>query len=335
MNKVDTENKFIFCFITCLLYTLLTSFNNSDFALGQTPLLEKYQKVFTTDISYGLTKNGLNRKRLGVVRGEHVPPRGPESFANDAEGNFYICDTVNRRIQIYSPEGTYQGRISLRQNTVPNDVVIDDRKVIYVYDDFQGKLHQIDKSGALLNSINVDRRRWKCRSAMHMVNNTIYVTSCDQEDLLIGKIENGQLEAPTDEDTALYSTRGILGPSGKRYLVKLTKWKKGEIFIIDNAGAVINSVDLSLSEILSIKFLKEDKKCNFYVQTERVEDEEIVLEVNKFGPNGSFLCTVLIPENDYKIWSVKLLSVDENGHIWQLLPEIEKARLNVFKEIDE
>ena len=324
-----------YAFKSILLTLSISLLIVSNYVYGGNDDHENYQNVFSTEIPYGLLKDRINKQTLGVLIQNDLPTRGPESFSNDGEGNFYICDTVNRRIQIYSQEGNFRSEVVLKDNIVPNDVVIDDRKILYVYDDAQRKLHQIDKSGVLMRSINVDASQLECRSAMHIIHDDIYIKTCDQDDVLVGKIKNALLEAPTIEDNDLSSKNGILGLSGKRYLVKLSRWEKGEILIYDSKGLLIKLVDLPLIGILSIKFLSEDNNGNFYVQTERSENNIILLEVQKYNSSGNLLCSVLIPENEYKIWSVKLLSIDKSGSIWQLFPQTEKARLNIFKQIDE
>jgi len=317
-------------FLKCLCFLLVTLMGSTDYAFAQTAA-EQYENVVSVDIPYGSGKERSGRSRLGIIQGENLPPSGPQSFSNDAEGNFYICDTINGRIQIYSKSGAYQKQISLPEEIVPNDLVIDNSKNFYVYEDFQGKLHQIDNSGNLLKSITIDKRQWDCRSLMRLVNDCIYMTDCDQHDVFVGKIVNGKLNAPTDKEFSP-DTRGVHAKSGKRYLVKLVRWEKGTVQITGDMEAEKKIIELPLHGIVSIEFLKEDNSGNFYILTERAKDENIILEVVKFTSDGDILSTILIPENDYKTWTIKLISVDENGTIWQLLPQIERAKLNVFKQ---
>lgn len=297
-------------------------------------IAKKYKKVLMKNIVYGREKESI-----GMLIAREVPRSGPESFSVDTEGNVYIADTVNQRIQVYSANGNHQYEITLKEGIVASDVAIDKIGHVYIYDDLQGKLYQYDKKGNLINTISVDLKRWQSRGPMHIIDNDIYITNSDQEDVLIGRIVKGSLLPLTKDDLSQPSKRGIKDLSGRRYFVKVTRLEKGEIEIYDQNGALIISVILPLKGIVSIKFLQEDKNGNFYIQTEIAEpavreDEsgKVQLEVHKFSPDGTYLSTILIPENDYSSWSVKLLSVDENGNIYQFLPARERGYLNIFQE---
>lgn len=296
-------------------------------AFVQTTGGEKYKKGVTKDISYGREKESL-----GFFSIKDLPRRGPESFSNDAEGNLYICDTVNRRIQLFSPNGSYLYEISLRGGMEANDIAVDKFGNIYVYDDMQGELYQYDKKGEFLSTIVVDLKRWESRGPMHIIDDMIYMRSSDQEDIPIGRIVMGSLVPPTADDLLQPPAKGIHGFSGRRYFVELVRMEKGIIKIIDKEGNITESIDLPLKGIVSLRFLQEDKKGNFYIQTERVDNAKIVLEVHKFSAYGTHLTTVLIPENDYSSWSVKLLSLDENGNIYQFLPAKAKGQINIFRK---
>jgi len=327
MKRVEDKNNKIVLFVPFLLSLIILLFI-SDFAFvqtsGQLGFKQTYRKAITKDITYGRGK-----ENVGLVSIKGFPRRGPESFTNDAEGNFYICDTVNHRIQIFSPDGNHLYEIPLEESVEASDIAIDGFGHIYVYDDVQGKLYQYDKKGNFISMIGVDSKSWQSRGPMHIVDNEIYIRSSDQEDILIGRIVKGSLVAPTPEDISQPLQKGIHGFSGKRYFVKLVRMEKGEIEIKDRRGTS-KTIDLPLKGIVSIAFLQEDKRGNFYIQTERVANGIIILEVHKFDSDGNYLSVIPIPETNYSTWGIKLLSIDENGNIYQFLPAEEKGRLNIF-----
>ena len=328
MKKRKSKNNKIVLFVPFLLSLLILFI--SDFAFGQPSdklgFKQKYKKVIAKDIAYGREKESV-----GMVSIKDFPRLGPESFSNDSEGNLYICDTVNQRIQIFLPDGKYKFTIPLEDGMTASDIAIDRFGLIYVYD-VRGKIYQYDQKGNLVSTINVGTTRWQVRMSMHIIDDDIYISTVDQQDVLIGKIINRLLMAPTKEELSQPLEKGIHGFSGRRYLVKLLRWEKAEIEIIDKSGATIKSVDLPIKGIVSIKFLQEDRRGKFYIQTERVDNEKLLLEVQKFDFDGTYLTTILVPENDYSSWSVKLLSLDENGNIYQFLPARERGRLNIFRQ---
>ncbi len=106
--------------------------------------------------------------------------------------------------------------------------------------------------------------------------------------------------------------------------------KSGEIEVYSKNGNMIKTIKLSLPGIVSINFLREDGQGNICIQTERLDKGNILLEVHRYNPKGTYLTTVPIPENDYSSWSVKLLSLDEQGTIYQFLPKKDKGQVNIF-----
>ncbi len=318
-KNIDFWRFFLFAFTAILLLIVNGKLN------AQTLSNEKYSKFVTKDIAYGREKGNV-----GMSSNKENFREGPESFSHDKEGNIYICDTINRNIQILSQNGEYLQEISLGDEIEANDIALDNNGHIYVYDDLHGKLHQLDIKGDLLNVIGVDSTRWQSRGPMHVINTEIYVRSGNQEDILIGRIVNNTLVSPTPADVSKPPQKGIHGLSGLRYFAKIYRMKAGEVIVFGKTGKIIKSIKFSLPGIVSISFLREDKMGSIYIQTERIDKGKVVLEVRKYDSKGTHLTTVLIPDNDYGSWSVKLLSLDEHGTIYQFLPKTENGQLNIF-----
>jgi hypothetical protein len=308
-----------------LFFLVFPFFGLGPEVLSQESKLEAYRKVFDLDLPYGRGPG-----HLGLHYLTDQPPRGPESFSSDAEGNLYLCDTVNQKISIWSPRRRSFTEFSLSTEISPNDIALDSRGQIYVFDALKGKLHQIDKSGNVLTSVAADDSHRRVRGPIHVVGDLIYMAGGDQEDILIGKIDNGILNSPAIEATSTLPGRGIHGASGKRYYLRLIRGKGAMLEISHPDSALFQSLELKQPNLLSIQFLGEDRKENFYLQTEFLENQALVLEVQKFNGQGLQLASVRIPENNYQAWSVKLLSVDENGTIHQFLPARDKGRLRSF-----
>jgi hypothetical protein len=85
-----------------------------------------------------------------------------------------------------------------------------------------------------------------------------------------------------------------------------------------------------VSGIVSATYLGEDQARRFYVQTERMVDNTIVLEVHAFGSTGEKLAVTRIPENDYALWTTRLVTVGADGALVQFLPQVNQAKLNLF-----
>jgi hypothetical protein len=61
-----------------------------------------------------------------------------------------------------------------------------------------------------------------------------------------------------------------------------------------------------------------------------MEGPTVVLEVMTFAPSGEQLGVRRLPENDYFIWTAKLVDVRSDGALVQFLPQRDQARLNYF-----
>jgi len=295
---------------------------------------EVYQKKISVVVNPGNTQRalGLSQTTQEMVQQADIPSAGPESFFVDARGNTYICDTLNQRIQVFSTQGVYQTTINLAPETVASDVVVDGQGNLYVYDDVQGKLSQYSAAGVQQASIAVDYTRWSSRMPMYIFSNVIYMRTPDQESIPIGKIESGRLQALSASELAQPGITGTYGNSGKRYIVRMRYHTTGEIDVLDSNGAVLRTLSVAVQNLASIMFLQEDAAGNIYIQTERFEPpNKVILEVHKFDVQGNYLSLIPIPENNYGTWTVKLLSVSQQGDIHQMLPTGEQVYLQIFQ----
>ncbi|MDH5768013.1 MAG: hypothetical protein OEZ31_03535, partial [Nitrospirota bacterium] len=120
--------------------------------------------ISTIDIPYGSGKG-----EVGAFSGPEGSSRGPLSFNVDDEGNIYICDTVNERIQIFSTNGIYQSTIPLKKGTIATDIAVDKKGFVYILDYTVSKLYQYDKTGEIIATIGVDVSRWGSVAPMHII----------------------------------------------------------------------------------------------------------------------------------------------------------------------
>jgi hypothetical protein len=103
--------------------------------------------------------------------------------------------------------------------------------------------------------------------------------------------------------------------------------KKGEITVLNSDGSLMKTIDLPLKGLVSILFLQEDIRGNFYIQTERLESNKIILEVHKYSSSGGHDDIIPILDNDYRSFVIKLVSIDEQGKIYQFVPKTEKGQV--------
>ncbi len=329
------------------VFVLLIIFMNWNTTYTQpsgSKIMQKYFKSVDKAVGYSKTIVSSTGKIMkapvlnGKINVVDIPDYkvAPESFNNDSAGNLYICDTIGRKVEVFNSAGDYKATIQLNEDVLPTDVAIDDENNVFIYDELKNKLGQYDNKGNLIASIDVNPDRWqdKAHGPLMITNNNIYFTTSSQEDVVIGKIYKGKLiSLPLDEQLKPLK-QGTVAKSGRRYLVDLVWKEKGKVDIIDQADSIIKSTEFTLDGILSLKFLGEDDSGNFYVQTERVgaEPEIVILEVYKFDTTGEIIGIIPIPDNKYYFLTIKLLSIDKTGNIYQFLPTIDKGKIYVFKQ---
>jgi hypothetical protein len=133
------------------------------------------------------------------------------------------------------------------------------------------------------------------------------------------------------DNSAERMMEGIHGESGRLYSLSLDKGQALRLEIRDPAtSSDVQSVQVTLPGVVSARFAGEDQARRAYVQTERLDGGRIILEVLSFSPAGEELAVTRMPENDYAIWTAKLVDVRADGTIVQFLPQKGQAKLNLF-----
>lgn len=325
MGRVFVSSAVIFLFAASYIYSIQ----------------ENYKKAVSQDILYNDNSSPNKAKKSPGMLSISEPTNqqeqsisaGPQSFTSDDYGNVYVCDTLNHSIQIYSPKGIFKKTIQLDQNVLACDIAVDKNGDIYILDDVEGMLYCYTKATSPSSNLKVDLNRISGgMGPLHIAGGKIYVPDAAQQDVVIGKIENGTLAAPTKEELSAPLEKGINASSGRKYYVDLQGFEKGSVVILGRDGKLIKSVEIPSTNILSISFLKEDKRGNFYIQVERKRDEKILLEAYKFDAAGNYISKINFTDTDYHFWTVKLLFVDDNENIYQFVPSQKKGILNIFKK---
>ena len=100
---------------------------------------------------------GSGKGEIGVSFGGEGAIIGPRAFAVDDKGNIYVYDTLNNRVQIYSPNGQYQSTVPLKEeySGMFRDMVVDNSGFIYLFDGQM--LYQYDPKGNVRSLTGVDR----------------------------------------------------------------------------------------------------------------------------------------------------------------------------------
>ena len=279
-------------------------------------------KSFQTDslIRENMISYGSGPKEIGVINEGEGAHAGPASFHTGSDGTLYLADTVNNKIKIYSASGKFLSEISLKGKG-PNDIIVDKNGALYVYD-LNGSLYQYDKTGNPVSEISMDESRWDTLGPMHIVNNQVLARVNGVGDRLLATIEDGKIQLPADDPqkSSEVVEPGVEGATtGNRYTAVLNEKARGaEVEIASPSGR--STAFIPLQNIVSAEVLGEDRFANFYVKTEADQNNEIQVEVSKFDSSGAYSGTLSIPGNDYAFWSIKTITVNDEGVIDQMIP---------------
>ena len=274
-------------------------------------------------------KYGGVEGELGMVHEPEQAPVGPESFAIGKDGNILVADVVNQRIAVYAGDGNYLRSIEL-PGLALGDVMSDAQGRVYVYDQVRRTLHQYDADGTPRSTLNLNPKDIDTRGYFHLSGGAVYFADAAVRDVLVAVVRDGVLVAP--DQATQRTTDGIHGASGRIYSMSLEAGQALEVQVREpGAQSTARTLQVPLPGIVSARYAGEDAAQRFYVQTERLgEGTSIVLEVLTFSPAGELLATTQMPENDYALWTAKLVDVRPDGTIVQFLPQREQAKLNLF-----
>jgi len=134
----------------------------------------------------------MEKGGFGIRKGMFKEPRG---MANDKDGNLYIADFRNFRIQKFDPEGKFltmwgeEGSETSQFNDLC-DVTIDSKGNVYVADTFNSRIQKFSSNGRFLKSWKgVDRPR----GIFAGPDNLIYVANTSANNIIIFD-EEGQVK---------------------------------------------------------------------------------------------------------------------------------------------
>ncbi len=267
---------------------------------------------------------------MGMIHERGQPLVGPESFTVGKDGNILVADVVNQRVLIYSSNGTYLRTIDL-PGVALGDVTADAQGRVYVYDQVRHALQQYDAQGTPQGALDLKPADIDTRGYFHVAGDSVYFADAAARDVLVATLQDGAL-APADR-TLERTADGIHGDSGRIYSMSVDKGRAMRLQVRDPAAqSAARSIEFPLAGILSARYAGEDRAQRFYIQTERLEGTSIVLEVVAFSPTGEPLATTRMPENNYAIWTAKLVDVGTDGTIVQFLPQQQQAELNLFAD---
>ncbi len=272
---------------------------------------------------------GSGPGQLGMSRPEGSTPAGPESFTLAPDGRILIADLVNHRVLICQADGTVAQTIDFPGIRL-NDVIADDRGNIIVYDQRTQTLHHADTSGRIISSLALPPESVDTRGYFHLAQGSVFFADAALRDVLVADFRDAILSKP--QPGAERIAEGIHAESGRVFSVLAARGESLRLAARDSrSGETSFERTLPLPDILSARYSGEDRQGRCYVALERLVAGRVVLEVRTFDPAGEQLSALQLPQNDYFIWTSRLVEASRDGIIVQFLPSESQASLGLLR----
>jgi len=202
-----------------------------------------------------------------------------------------------------------------------------------IYDDIgvdeASKVYLLDRGGSEIITIDETGKKEKIFTDKKIHDRACWF-SPTPEDLFLISEDFGELTAYGLKGKTV--TRGIFSTSGVSYIAEWHDKSTGIVKVLDKTG-VIKEIKVKRPNLASFSFLGEDKEGNLYLQIEYcISETKVGLEVIKLNNEGEKIATLKVPENDYYIWTSRLLFVDTEGRIYQVIPKKDCLKINIWTE---
>lgn len=268
---------------------------------------------------------GTARGCVGLNDAPGAERQGPRSFAVDARGSVYICDTVNARVVVVPRGGGAPAHYPVEG--VVADIAPDGEGGFLVIDEAAAAIRRYDASGAPRGGVRVPRALMEQKDLLAVTGGRVCLRSREGKERSVAALEGTTIvdaapAAQRDGETACLS-----------YDVRKETGEGAAVTVRDGGGTIVRRFGFAVPRLASVAFLGADARGNICVQVERHRPGGggVSLGVVRLGPDGKILSRLNDLPNDYACWTARLLCTDANGDICQLLPARDRVYVNRWR----
>ncbi len=257
---------------------------------------------------------GSETGQFGLI--EEAEGVGPQSLCLDPEGNIYILDLVNRRVQVFTPQGDYLRQIPFQ--ILAHDLCLSQKGDLYLLAPYDGLGEQLDLDGKPL-------ARWSISPRIQLIDgiraagDLVVVRTAAQVEHLVADAKG--LLSPDDQlKTTEY---GMGGPDpAKRYRTRWINDHLGTLQVLDPNGQTLREVSVTTRRRLgSLVFMGADSQGNVYLRAETFGAQgDVIQKVLKHDPEGNLRAEFEVSMNGFT-YLYRNLRVHHNGDLYQLHTE--------------
>jgi hypothetical protein len=267
-----------------------------------------------------------------------LPRTGPESFWVDAQGHVYISDTANLRVVHLSNSGIID---TVQLGYTCNDIAVDGAGNLFVLEWSTGVVHYMSPTGFETQATRIDPQLMAGFSRLGVTDDHPVLITAEQIEYSLSTFEElAPLSLSMDRAP---EALGLSGWSNVRVLVSNTALGRAEVSIVQGATAPLGVSSASASSVLlparnvaSVAFVGQDTVGNLYIQVECFwpSTGRIDLKLYCIDPRGQSELLIDNMPNEYWLWTAKLLQVNEQGDVYQLLPTPTGVYINVWERAE-
>ena len=263
---------------------------------------------------------GRDPGQLGLL--EQAEGVGPQSLCVDPAGNIYILDLVNRRVQVFSPQGEFTRQTAC--GILAHDLRLGSGGEMYLLAPYHGLVEKYNAGGALETSWPVSPNIWLI-DGLCILDGDVVLRTVLQTEYTVAR--QGQALDPKQQQEATRS--GFSGgQTGRRYTTRWIDDHSGMLQTLDEAGQLLREIEVTTAEKLgSLVYIGEDAAGNVYLRAELLGVPKVDrLRIFKVGPGGQLLAEFSLPAGDFT-FIYRNLYLSPDGDIYQLLTGPEGARV--------
>jgi hypothetical protein len=232
----------------------------------------------------------------------------PQALAVDQDGNLAILDPVNKRVQLFSPEGKWSGNFAIAANSFELRFQNSQLLILAPYD---YAITRYTSDGKFIEKIRIDRTI-EMIDGFHAGENDVFIRTIDQAEYAINKQRSAQ-QTQSAKPGASTSIPGV------RIQTQWIDPSQGKLLIENEKSGKTQSIVISThDELGSLVFLDSDLAGNIYVRKELFSSAgKPYFEIDKFDRNGTLRATIRI-EHENIVMPFKPITIDRHGNIYFL-----------------
>jgi len=271
---------------------------------------------------------GSGPGEAGLLDLPEMEREGPQSFSVNGKGEICLADTVNRRLEVFSPRGKLE--LEIKNAGRVSSLALSEGGDIFALDEARGLLLHYDRAGILRGEVKVPAGLMEEKEAIRFRRGEVLLRDREGGEWPLARMDKGGMIPSPEKRPA---GKGRRGRKGRVISVVKENAREAVITVRESGGKLNRKIALPLARLASVVLLGEDHKGRLLPQVERFHPDRpgVDLEVLKVDLSGKILAGTGKIRNNYLNWTDRLLQSDSRGDLYQMLPGPKGVELNRWR----